>query len=347
MSTSTAAPFSVKLLGSAQNTTMIHLLPATTRTVDDDIQVPSITDGALAFLSKDLFVNRLNDVHNSLWIAGRPMPPRHLGHQIVLSREVIVTEDMELHLLWRAKHIYIKPLPKYILDEKFWRLYLAEKGQDNAETAERRQKIAQCARGFLLSYCALISYESDFKLAQTLGLLPSRIEWEQWRSWVPEVIASCPYDSVNPRFWYGELRMGRLNKIYRWQKGHFIRGYSRVGAPSVYSEFLGENFAVLAVGLGYMVIALTAMQVGLATDHLQKNAAFQDASWVFTVISMIAPLAAAAVIFTLFLVMFIINWAETKNFEGKRSGMMRVQIRQIKPSEAEAKTKAKGMRTAV
>ncbi|KAM0690644.1 hypothetical protein Q7P36_009412 [Cladosporium allicinum] len=342
MSTSPAAPFSVKLLGSAQDATMIDLLPAATRTADDDIQVPSVTDGALAFLSKDLFVNRLNDVHNSLWIAGRPMPPRHIGHQIVLSREVIVTEDVELHLVWRAKRIYIKPLPKYTLDEKFWRLYLAENRQDSAETAEQRQKIAYCARGFLLSYCALISYESDFKLAKTLGLLPSSIEWEQWRSWVSEVIARCPYDSVNPRYWYGELRMGRLNKIYRWQKGHFLRGYSRVGAPSVYSEFLSENFAVLAAALGYIVIALTAMQVGLATDHLQKNAVFQDASWVFTVISMIAPLAAAGVILTVLLVMFISNWAKTKQYEAKRSGMMSVQIRRIK-----SKAKAKGMRAVV
>jgi hypothetical protein len=206
------------------------------------------------------------------------MPPRHIGHQIVLSREVIVTEDIGLHLVWRAKRIYIKPLPAYILDEKFWQLYLAENKQDDPEAAEKRQKIAQCARGFLLSYCALISYESDFKLAQTLGLLPSRIEWQQRRSWIPEVIASCPYDSINPRFWYGELRMGRLNTIFRWQKGYFLRRYSRVGAPSVCSEFLGEHLAALAAALGYIVIVLTAMQVGLATDHLQKNTAFQNAS---------------------------------------------------------------------
>jgi hypothetical protein len=337
MSTSTSTPFSVRLLRNARTTSFQSLLPAATRNADDDIQVPSVTGGDLAFLGKDLLVDRLNDVHGSIWMAGRPMPPRHIGHQIVLSREVVATEDMGLHLVWKAKRIFIKPLPKYLLDEGFWKQHLLQNLQDGAEAAKQRQKIAHCARGFLLSYCALLSHESDFNLAQTLGLLPKGVKWEQWRSWVAQVIANCPYENVNQRFWYGELRLGRLNKIYRWRKGHLLRGYSRVGAPSVYTELLSENFATLAVALGYIVIVLTAMQVGLATNHLQQNAAFQGASWIFTVISVMAPLVTVAAILIFFLVIFIANWVATMLYEEKRSGVMGVRVRKVDLSMSRSK----------
>ncbi|KAM0690641.1 hypothetical protein Q7P36_009409 [Cladosporium allicinum] len=326
MSTPGATPFSIKLPKNKQSASALSLLPATTRTAHNDIQVPFVTDGALVFLGRDLLVDRLNDVHSSLWMAGRPMPPRHLGHQVVLSRELVVTEDMGLHLVWEIKRMFIKPLPRYLLDEGFWSRYLVDDEEDSVETKEQRRKIAQCARGFLLSYCALISHESDFKLAQTLGVLPNGLEWHRWRSWVAEIVSNCPYSSVNQRFWYGELRLGRLNKIYRWQKGHILRRYSQVGAPSVYSELLHENFAALAVSLGYIVIVLTAMQVGLATDHFQHSAAFQRFSWVFTVMSLIAPLAAVIAILVLFLIIFIGNWTKTKRFEKERSEAMGVQV---------------------
>jgi ABC-type dipeptide/oligopeptide/nickel transport system permease component len=167
--------------------------------------------------------------------------------------------------------------------------------------------------------------------------LPKGVKWEQWRSWVAQIIANCPYENVNQRFWYGELRLGRLNKIYRWRKGHLLRGYSRVGAPSVYTELLSENFATLAVALGYIVIVLTAMQVGLATNHLQQNAAFQGASWIFTVISVMAPLVTVAAILIFFLVIFIANWVATMLYEEKRSGVMGVRVRKVDLSMSRSK----------
>lgn len=327
MSTTSCPPFGVRLLGNTRNVPHESLLPAATRTSTDDIRIPTVTLGDLGFLSKELLVDRLNDVHGFLWMAGRPMPARHLGHQILLSREVVVVENMDLHLVWKAKRIFIKPLPRYLLEEEFWEQHLIPCSQDDAMVGAQRQRIAQCARGLLLSYCALLSYESDFNLARTLGLLPNDVQWEQWRTWVAQVIANCPYESVNQRFWYGELRLGRLNTIYRWRKGYLLRGYSTVGSPSVYSEFLTQNFAALAVVLGYIVVALTAMQVGLATNHLQQSTAFQGASWVFTMISILAPLAAAALVLTCFLVVFIANWVATTLYERERSKTVGFQIR--------------------
>lgn len=334
MTTSSGAPFNVKLLGDTPTANIASLLPAATRLADDSIQVPSVASAGLDFLAKDLLVERLNNVHKYLWLAGRPMPPRHLSHQIVLLRDIIVTENISLHLVWQAKRIFIKPLPKYLLDEGLWTQCLSRVLQDDAEVARHRENVTECARGFLLTYCALVCYESDFKLAQKLGLLPAEIVWDKWRSWVAEIITNCPHERINQRFWYGELRLGRLNKIYRWIGGHVLRGYSTVGSYNDYGELLRENFAAFAIALGYVVIVLTGMQVGLATNHLQQSVAFQGASWIFAVISIIAPLAAVAAILLYLLVMVVTNWRATVRYEKERSSVIGVQIRRHIPSTA-------------
>jgi hypothetical protein len=295
------------------------LLPATARSKDHDIVAPGSPDQDLQFLENELSVERLNSIHPSLWKAGRPMPARHLGYQLVLSRDIVLTEEMSLHMVWRSTKIYIKPLPKFLLVPDFWAANLADQRADTPEIARLRQRLDECARGFIYSYCSLLAYESDFDLAKNLRLLPQNIKWTDWREWAAEVLANCPYDALNPRFWYGELRLGRLNKIYRYEKGQLLRGYSRVGSSSTYSELLRDNFGILAAILGYVVIVLTAMQVGLATSHLGSSSAFQDVSWGFAVFSIAAPLAAVAVILMVLFVLFVRNWWATLSFEKMRS----------------------------
>lgn len=316
-SRTSTAPFQTVL--TAHGSELNDLLPATARDKKHDLFVPSLPAQDLLFLENELSVERLNAIHASLWVAGRPMPARHLGYQLVLSREILLTEEMGLHLVWGSKGIYIKPLPKFLLAQDFWAANLAARSTDTPELGALRQKLNACARGFLYSYCSLISYESDFDLAKAFKLLPRDIEWIDWRKWVDEVLAHCPYSTLNPRFWYGELRLGRLNKIYRFKKGQIVGGYSRVGLPSTYSELLRDNFGILAAILGYAVIVLAAMQVGLATIHLGASSAFQNASWGFTVFSIVAPLAAVGVILLVLIVMMLWNWDATLSFEKMRS----------------------------
>lgn len=324
MSTPGTAPFTAKVLGDGPDADFSELLPAATRVDYDKMVVPFTSDEVLAFLSRDLSVYRLNTIYQQLWMAGRPMPPRHLCYQTVLSRDVIVSEEMELHLVWKAKRIYIKPLPRYLLAMGFWNRYILSSSPDDSHSPTQRAMVASCARGFLLSYCALVVYESDLRLAKDIGLLPREIEWKQWRLWVAQVIHNCPYKSVDKRFWYGELRLSRLNMIYRWRKGFFLHGYTHVGAPSDYTEFLSENFSALVVGLGFFVVILTAMQVGLATEHLQESLSFQAASWGFTVFSIVASLAASVVIFVTFVAAFAVNWVRAKDYEKRRWAIMDV-----------------------
>ncbi|KAF3929363.1 hypothetical protein ABW19_dt0201455 [Dactylella cylindrospora] len=324
----TKLPFSVRVFNSSQEHLTISLpekpknfLPATYRTGRDHISIPSYDD--LDFLQRELLVPRLDSIRKHLWLVGRPMPPRPLHYQLVLSREIVITESMELHLVWAGSRIFIKPIPAYLLDADFWSNHLLgndkEQGQSPDESQRQlREDIAKSARGFLFTYTALIAYESDYRIAQDRGLLPSSVTWDKWREFTRQFLQNHHYSSLNPRFWYGELRLSRLNSIYRWRKGLLWRGYSKVASHISYKDLLSDNFALLAAILGYVVIVLTAMQVGLATERLQTNMPFQDVSYGIAVLAIVAPLALGVAIFAIVLFIVVYNWIVTGAYEKRR-----------------------------
>ncbi|KAJ2983080.1 hypothetical protein NQ176_g944 [Zarea fungicola] len=199
------------------------------------------------------------------------------------------------------------------------------------DTCDKLASLNLCARGFLYSYCALIAYKSDFHIAKDRRLLPDDILWDQWKTLSEQVLASHSYKNVNPRYWYGELRLGRLNKVYMFRFGHLIRGYSTVDSAAVYMDLLHENFGILAAVLAYIVVVLTAMQVGLSVDRLKGNAAFQNASYGFTVFSVISPLGGALAILLLALPIVAGNWIATNNYEKDRLDHMGINKSENKP----------------
>lgn len=294
-----------------------RVLPAAIRSRSDEILNP--ISNMEEFLHQELLVRKINAVQDWLWACGRPMPPRPLHHQLVLSRDIIVTENPELHLIWGPKGIYLKPLPEYLLDAEFWKQHIL------SSSHPIHLEIEQCARGFLFSYCALIAHYSDFRLARERGLLPDTVSWGYWKTLSSEVLESHCYSAVNPRYWYGELRLGRLNKVYRFRKGHLLRGYSRISGYAIYGDLIRDNFASLVTVLGYVVIVLTAMQVGLATDKLVANSAFQAASYGLTVFSIIAPLISTVAIMLFVSLWVISNWRATTAFEKRRFAEMGVE----------------------
>ncbi|KAK0757533.1 hypothetical protein N5P37_010260 [Trichoderma harzianum] len=321
-----APPFTIQLVGptveefnrdTQDAAQLARILPATARSGRDEIFGP--TSDLQEFLQQELFVRKINAVQDWLWACGRPMPPRPLHHQRVLSRDIIVTENPELHLIWGPQGIHLKPLPEYLLDSYFWKQHiLSNANQEHTE-------LEQCARGFLFSYCALIGHYSDFRIARENGLLPDAVTWEYWKILSSQILQQHRYSTVNPRYWYGELRLGRLNKIYRFRKGHLLRGYSRISGYAIYGDLIRDNFASLITVLGYVVIVLTAMQVGLATDKLVSNSAFQAASYGLTIFSIIAPLISAVAILFFVSIWVISNWRATKNFEKRRFVEMGVE----------------------
>lgn len=101
----TVSTFSVSFLGvgpwssdepSWTQDRLLLLLPASYRTASDDIAAAN--RHVCACIAKELDLQRLDRVFSWLWVAGRPMP-RPLHHQLLLSRELFVAEQMDMHLV--------------------------------------------------------------------------------------------------------------------------------------------------------------------------------------------------------------------------------------------------------
>lgn len=271
----------------------------------------------MACVEKELDLQRLNTIFGWLRVVGRPMPPRPLHYQLLLGREIFIAEQMDMHLVWTGGRIFLKPIPRFLLEPRFWTEYLSCRreckcthegtvgpvGSDARECKNR--KLRKSALGFLFSYAALISHESDFYIAKDKHLLPAEkgLTWQRWRTFVEQLDTAHTYQNVNSRFVYGELRLSRLNKIYRFTQRRFLRGYTAHWHE--YGTFFRDNFTWLASATVYVAIVLTAMQVGLGTNALADNNAFQSASYGFTVFSILSPLAAAGFIVLTFCYSFV------------------------------------------
>ncbi|KAH8652932.1 hypothetical protein BGZ61DRAFT_288871, partial [Ilyonectria robusta] len=184
---------------------LLSLLPASCRTESGDLAAAGRQ--VTPCVEKELDLQRLASIHSWLRVAGRLMPPRALHHQLVLGREIVITERMDMHLVWTTGRMFLKPIPRFLLEPY---------DKDNAQgcTQERGRDIRQHALGFLFSYAALISHQSDFRIAKENRLLPPEISWPGWRIFVEQLDTEliCPH--IDPRFHHGELRLNRLSKIY-------------------------------------------------------------------------------------------------------------------------------------
>jgi hypothetical protein len=223
------------------------------------------------------------------------MAARPLHRQTMMDRQIVVMEQMDLHLVWTGSRIFVKPLPRYLLNKDFWENHLC-----------RERELYRRAKGMLLSYAWLVCREIDLRMAtsEELGLLPKSLTWADWTAFLEDFLKDMdlgnPQD-VNQRYQYGELREDRLNWIYRIAAQHPIRGYYY--SYHQYSVFFRHNFAWLIVIFAYVTIVLTAMQLGLVTDHLAKDDRFQNISFGFAVFSIVVPAIAVGVIAILFVVL--------------------------------------------
>lgn len=265
-------------------------LPASWCTRDQPNGPFSLVPGVVDHIKDDLSVAKLNRIHDWLSLAGLPMPPRPLNYHRSRFRSIIPCEQTSLHIVWAPGYIFLKPLPSYLLDEYFWDDHLV---QD--------EELYQLALGFLRSYVALIQYPSDLTIARSAGLVPDELQWDDWVATVSAVLKTTP--TVNRRYNYGELRLSRLNKIC-WARGE-PRGYHF--PYQTYGEMFKAHIAPIAGATVYVALALTAMQVGLATRQLGDSAAFHRASYGFTVFAIVAPVGLVGIVAGLVLVFFAFN----------------------------------------
>lgn len=322
-------PFSIRILDHTDSSQgnpnyLLSLLPASYREGLGDLVAAS--HGITACIEKELDLDRLASVQNWLWAAGLPLPPRAVHHQLLLGREIFITEQMDLHLVWTTGRVFLKPLPRFLLDPEFWIEHLSCESECGcsldakevfAGTQQqcKRRLLRRRALGFLFSYTALIAHESDFLIARDKHLIPEELKWPAWRVLVDQIDTQNIYPHIDHRFFHGELRLSRLNKIYALTR-RSLCGY--MARWDRYSAFFHDHFTWLASGTLYIAVVLSAMQVGLATDALRDSKAFQSASYGFTVFSILGPIIAVSLIILIFCCVFIWNWAKANRWKKAR-----------------------------
>lgn len=268
-------------------------------------QVLPINDAASfrTYLTQELNFARLNAIHSHLWACGRPLKARALHRHLMIGRRIVITEQADLHLLTNDDIIMLKPLPTYMLSREVWISYICT--DDGLHKA---------ACGMLLSYIWLIRSVNDFKLAQAESrrLIPEGLTFPEWRRITMESLEYIDADTlhqVNRRFQFGELRLGRINKIYRLDPRfllqNFVRGY--LYQYNRYGPFLQRNVSwILGVSVLFS-LGLSAMQVGTGVSGLRDDDRFNQASYGFVVFVCVLVMAILAFVLVICAVVYIYN----------------------------------------
>ncbi|KAL8930013.1 MAG: hypothetical protein Q9172_000245 [Xanthocarpia lactea] len=226
----------------------------------------SLNSAALQdFLMEDVCPSKLNRLAPHLWMCSAPshknVPPLH--NHAVHNRNIVLTEDPGLHLVWETGRIFIKPLPTYLLSHAFWVLYLL-----NGEMSSEQKLVKQAALGLLRSYHHCIRYESDLRIAQQahLNLIPPGVTWKQWCDF------SSSFDGildshVAPRYHYGKLQLSRLHWLvrihlrelnYYYIDGGYGDSFARYYGPLlfVFDEHRGAPNATLILRTGQVSLSI-------------------------------------------------------------------------------------------
>lgn len=236
-----------------------HAIPFTDATVIRD------------FLLAELSSSKLSLIHRHLWMCGRRHNIHPLHWQKMMSRTILITEQPSLHLVWYQSTIYIKPLPRILLDWSFWDRWICtvERGDNEINVLWKE------ANGFIFTYTRLIVHESDFRIAQELGLLPPEVTWSQWSSLrhnisfaLKTVDESVDLSQVTCRYQYGELRLSRLNFVYRFFQFKLL-GYHHIHRD--YNSFFTQEFAWLLLLFAYVTVTLTAFQTVMASGDIPQT----------------------------------------------------------------------------
>jgi hypothetical protein len=242
-------------------------------------------------LYESLNEDDLDAMHEWLWYAGRRGNISPLHHQKVVRREIILTERARLHLIWYGKTLYVKRLEDEILDWNYFSQVICSD-----------ERLYRMATGFLLSYARLIQYPSDLDIAQSAGLINKCITWQHWQNVRNELLQHLAGRNMHDRYEYGELRLGRLNQIYR-MKG---LGLAYFNVHRDYSSYFGENYTTLVALFALVSVALSAMQVITNMDGAPTGTT--TGSYRFAIGTLAFLAWSCALLLSLYLGLCLWNW---------------------------------------
>jgi len=279
----------------------------------------------LSFLHNELDTPVINELQPYLPFVARKsadhIDPLH--HQIIKGRQILVTEDPSLHLVWWNNVIFIKPIPACLLNWDFWDRWMChakwilrhndkndrhiDKDQatnwdwdNNNEATDQYYNWSPvgAAIGFLRTYAHLIHHPSDFRIAQDTALVPigPDITFRSFSLFIDK-FRSLQDGLVSPRYEYGQLRLTRLNMAV-----HLVRPRAAKGAWNYHEmywqtgQYLSSFAAPLMFVFGSVAVMLSAMQVvvsipdpGLVMNETGWKA-FRHVSWGTSVIVLVMVL---------------------------------------------------------
>nr|POF14121.1 hypothetical protein CFP56_03145 [Quercus suber] len=262
--------------------------------MDQDVDVLSASDmnDERERLRRSILEPDLERMHKQLWYAGRRGNISPLHHQRLIRREIILTEKARLHLVWFEKTIYVKRLENQLLNWK----YLSDVVCGN-------EVVYQAVTGFLLSYARLLEHCSDVELAKASGLIDKNIDWRSWQRFRADLLHHLADRNIHDRFEYGELRLVRLDQIYRMK----WLGLTYFTIHRDYSSYFGDNYMTLVALFALVSVALSAMQVITAYNPLP--AVVTTTVYRFAVATLVALAGSCALLLGLYLGLYVWNWS--------------------------------------
>ncbi|KAL9077633.1 MAG: hypothetical protein Q9161_000005 [Pseudevernia consocians] len=227
-----------------------------------------------SYLEQDFLTRDLDRLAPHLWLVGAQDSSHisSLTQQIFRGRDIVLTEDPGLHLLWIYDRVYIKPIPKYLLSRAFWEFYLVN-ADSPIKDKSNRGAITKAALGFLRTYFHLIQHKSDFFLAtkdEKLRLLPKDVSYADFVKFIVN-FSEVHDDDVSPRYRFGQLRLSRLNF---WSK-IFLHRFQYRKVHQQYGAYFARFYGPLLFIFATVSLSLSAMQLVLA---VQRPNAFGE-SW--------------------------------------------------------------------
>ncbi|KAK5659172.1 hypothetical protein OQA88_1262 [Cercophora sp. LCS_1] len=235
-----------------------------------------------SFLRSQLEPWKIDRIYDYLWFArDRSLQAKSLHRHTVARRHIVLTESPSEHLISDYSVIFIKPLPEYLLCHDFWERHLS-----------RDPVLHSNACGLFLSYTWLVAYKTDFDIAKESRLIPEGLTWHAWTALATDFldyVDASGTQLVSKRYLYGELRMSRINYVYKlipslWFTHNPMRGFmpTSMWNGSFMERNVGRMFGVFV----FFSLILSAMQVGLATSQLGDEPAFIRAAYGFAVASL-------------------------------------------------------------
>jgi hypothetical protein len=269
-----------------------------------------INDTAMGtFLTQELTTPDLDKFHKFLWLcgtqSGTDIAP--ISEQSVRGRTIIVTENVEMHMLWINDRIYLKSIPRFLLSYAFWDFYLGTR--NTGLTDAQKIEVGKAARGYLRSYAYLIRRKLDFQIAQEKGLIPPRIKFSKFVTFI-RGFETLENEDISLRYSYGELRLGRLN-LWAWLALGRPNYYKTVRH---YGDYLAQFYGPVLFIFGIFSVILSSMQVALAvesepTQSLRRWVSLGNACWVFSVFTLVVVLFLVFILSISSIVRFILELA--------------------------------------